>query len=42
MEMELFAGWPEWLVWMLAGGAGAFALTTLAGVIRAALDLDAG
>jgi hypothetical protein len=42
MAMELFTGMPEWLVWVAAGLAGAFALTALAGILEAAFDLDAG
>jgi hypothetical protein len=38
--MEMIAAVPEWLVWCAAGGAGAFALTVLAGTIEAALDLE--
>ena len=40
--MDLFAGLPEWLVWCAAGAAGAFALAAVAGILDAALDLDAG
>ncbi len=42
MVMEFFAGMPEWLVWCAAGGAGAIALATLANILEAALELDAG
>jgi hypothetical protein len=43
MAMELFTtGMPEWLVWVAAGLAGAFALTAVAGILEAAFDLDAG
>ncbi len=42
MDMELFAGLPDWLVWCAAGGAGAIALATLANILEAALELDAG
>jgi hypothetical protein len=38
--VEMIAAVPEWLVWCAAGGAGAFALTVLAGTIEAALDLE--
>jgi hypothetical protein len=45
MVMDFFAGMPEWLVWCAAGAAGAIALTAaltaLAGMLEAALDLDA-
>ncbi|MDF2466029.1 MAG: hypothetical protein K0Q43_4264 [Ramlibacter sp.] len=40
--MDLFAELPEWLVWCAAGAAGIFALATVAGILDAALDLDAG
>ena len=40
--MDLFAGLPEWLVWCAAAAAGVFALATVAGILDAALDLDAG
>ncbi len=30
------------LMWCLAGAAGAFALAAVAGILDAALDLDAG
>ncbi|MES3002101.1 MAG: hypothetical protein V4787_15530 [Pseudomonadota bacterium] len=40
--MEFFAGLPEWLVWCAAGTAGAFALTAVARLLEAVLDLDAG
>ena len=40
--MELIAAWPEWLVWFAAGAIGAFALASLARMLLAALDLDAG
>jgi hypothetical protein len=39
--MEWLAAIPDWLVWGAAGGAGALFLRTLAGVIEAALDLEA-
>jgi hypothetical protein len=39
--MDLLAAIPEWLVWCAAGGAGALALAALAGVIEAAIDLEA-
>lgn len=39
--MDLLAALPEWLVWCAAGGAGVLALATVAGIIEAALDLDA-
>ena len=42
MDMELLAGMPEWLVWCAAGGAGVIALATLANILDAALELDAG
>jgi hypothetical protein len=42
MVMDLFAGMPEWLVWCAAGGAGVIALATLANILEAALELDAG
>jgi len=40
--MDLFAGLPEWLVWFAAAAAGVFALAAVAGILDAALDLDAG
>ena len=40
--MDLIAAWPEWLVWFAAGAIGAFALASLARMLLAALDLDAG
>ncbi|HUR88599.1 MAG TPA: hypothetical protein VMZ74_05880 [Ramlibacter sp.] len=40
--MELIAAWPEWLVWFVAGGIGAFALAAVARILCVALDLDAG
>jgi hypothetical protein len=40
--MDLIAAWPEWLVWVAAGAIGAFALATIARILCAALDLDAG
>jgi hypothetical protein len=40
--MDLIAAWPEWLVWFAAGAIGALALGTVARVLLAALDLDAG
>jgi hypothetical protein len=42
MAMELFTAMPDWLVWVAAGLAGAFALTAVAGILEAAFDLDAG
>ena len=39
--MDLF-GLPEWLVWCAAGVAGTVALAALAGMLDAALELDAG
>lgn len=39
--MDLSAVMPEWLVWCAAGVAGAIALSTLASMLDAALDLDA-
>ena len=39
--MDLFAGLPEWLVWGAAGVAGTVALTALASVLEAALELGA-
>jgi hypothetical protein len=41
IDMELFAGMPEWLVWCAAGAAGAIALATLASILDATFDLDA-
>jgi hypothetical protein len=38
--MELLAALPEWLVWCAAGGAGTLALTTVARVLGAAIDLE--
>lgn len=40
--MDWMASMPEWLVWFSAGAIGAFALATLARILQAALDLDAG
>jgi len=40
--MEWVGALPEWLVWAAAGAIGAFALTTLARILQAALDLDGG
>jgi len=40
--MDLFAGLPEWLAWCAVGAAGLFALATVAGILDAALELDAG
>ena len=40
--MDLLAGLPEWLVWCAAGGAGIFAMAAVAGMLDAALELDAG
>ena len=42
MDMEMLAGMPDWLVWCAAGGAGVLALATLANILDAALELDAG
>jgi len=42
MDMDLLAGLPEWLVWCAAGGAGALAMATVARILQAAFDLDAG
>jgi hypothetical protein len=42
MDMEFFAGIPEWLVWCAASAAAAIALATLAGVLDATLELAAG
>jgi hypothetical protein len=42
MAMEWFAAIPEWWVWCAAGGAGAIALATLANILEAAFELDAG
>jgi hypothetical protein len=36
------AALPEWLVWVTAGGIGAFALAALARILQAAFDLDQG
>jgi hypothetical protein len=41
MNMDLFAGMPEWLVWCFAGAAGAFALAAVARILDKAFDLDA-
>ncbi len=38
--MEILAGWPEWLVWCAASGAGILAVAVVVSVIEAALDLD--
>jgi hypothetical protein len=40
--MELVAAWPDWVVWVVAGAIGAFALATIARILCACLDLDAG
>lgn len=40
--MELMAAMPEWFVWFAAGAIGAFGLATLARMVLAALDLEAG
>jgi len=40
--MDLFAGLPEWLVWCAAGCAGAVALATIASILEATFELDAG
>ena len=40
--MDMSTVLPEWLVWCAAGAAGAFALATVARLLEAALDLDAG
>ncbi len=40
--MEWFAAIPEWWVWCAAGAAGAIALATLASILEAAFELDAG
>lgn len=42
MAMEWFAAIPEWWVWCAAGAAGAIALATLASILEAAFELDAG
>ncbi len=38
--MEFLAGWPEWLVWCAASGAGILAVAVVVSVIESALDLD--
>jgi hypothetical protein len=38
--MELAAFAPEWLTWIAAGCAGAVALTAVARVLDAMLDLE--
>jgi hypothetical protein len=38
--MDLIAALPEWLVWAAAGGIGAIALTALARVLQACMELD--
>jgi len=40
--MELITALPDWLVWCAAGAIGALALATVARILCAALDLDAG
>jgi hypothetical protein len=40
--VDLFAGMPAWLAWCAAGLAGAIALATVANILEAAFDLDAG
>lgn len=42
MVMEWIAAIPEWWVWCAAGAAGATALATLASILEAAFELDAG
>ena len=39
--MELLAAMPEWLAWCAAAAAGVIALAALAGILDAALELDA-
>jgi hypothetical protein len=41
MDMDMLAAYPDWMVWLAAGLAGAFALATLASVLDALLELDA-
>jgi hypothetical protein len=40
--MDLFASMPEWLAWFAAAAVAILALATLANVLQAALDLEAG
>lgn len=39
--MEILAALPTALLWLVAGGAGAFALVSLARGLDVVLDLDA-
>ena len=39
--MELFAGLPDWSVWLTLCAVGVLAMATIANVLQAALDLDA-
>jgi hypothetical protein len=41
MDMDVIAAYPEWMVWIALGLAGAFALTALASTLDALFDLDA-
>jgi hypothetical protein len=39
--MDGFTAWPDWMVWVAAAAAGAFALTAVARLLEVVLDLDA-
>ena len=39
--MELFAGLPDWSVWLTLCAVGVLAMATIANVLQAALDLEA-
>lgn len=40
--MEIVPAVPEWLTWLAAGGAGAFALGALARLLDAVFELEHG
>ena len=39
-KVDLLAAVPEWLVWCAASAAGAFALTAIARILGAVVDLE--
>jgi hypothetical protein len=41
IDMELLATMPVWVAWCATGAAGAAALTVVAHILDAALELDA-